>query len=317
MALSKTSPIYIYTYVAHEDERSLCLLELRSLFGIDAELPIFKSHVPIDPSRSPFIKDRLEVWYEGGSVEEIAIQVAEMPALQSSFKVLFVKTNDLPANEKVSYEDEREIERQVGLRIKGKADMRQPDQIFGIATMGGRWYFGPHAKNRSVWLNHMDKPRQYSMALPTRIARAVANIAVPRPDGISALDPCCGIGTVLVEALSMGIDMAGREINPLLAGGARENIAHFGLQGEVVLGPIAEVSARYDAAVVDLPYNHVSKITAGEQQSILLHARRIADRVVVVSIEPIDDMLTSVGLTISDRGFVRKGAFCRYILLCE
>ncbi|MFD2332846.1 TRM11 family SAM-dependent methyltransferase [Cohnella sp. GCM10020058] len=317
MALSKTPPFYIYTYATHEDERSLCQLELRSLFGIDAELPVFKSYVHIDPSRSPFIKERLEVLYEADSVENIAIQVADMPALQSSFKVLFVKTNDLPANKKITYADEREIERQVGLRIKGKAKMRQPNEILGIVTMGGRWYFGPHTKNRSVWLNHMDKPRQYSMALPTRIARAVANIAVPRPDGISAIDPCCGIGTVLVEALSMGIDMTGREINPQLAGGARENISHFGLQGEVALGPIAEVSTRYKAAVVDLPYNHVSKITAGEQRSILMHARRIADRVVVVSIEPIDDILTSVGFTISDRGFVKKGAFCRYVLLCE
>ncbi|MDI4645225.1 TRM11 family SAM-dependent methyltransferase [Cohnella hashimotonis] len=309
--------MYIYTYAAHEDEHSLCRLELRSLFGIDPDRPIFISPVQVDPSRSPFIKERLEVLYEGDSIEDIANQVAEMPATQASFKVLFVKTNDLPADGKMTYEDQREIERQVGMRVKGRADMRQPDTVFGIATLGGRWYFGSHAKNRSVWLDHMEKPRQYSMALPTRIARAVANIAVPRPDGIKAVDPCCGIGTVLVEALSMGIDMVGREINPLLAGGARENIAHFGLQGEVVLGPIAEVYKSYDAAVVDLPYNHVSKITAGEQQSILRHARRIAGRVVIVSIEPIDDMLTAAGFSIRDRGFVKKGAFCRYVILCE
>lgn len=286
------------------------------MFGVDPELPVFKSSVTIDPSRSPFIRERIEVMYEGDSISDIALQAADMTALSTSFKVLFVKTNDLAADEKMTYEDQREIERQVGMRIKGKADMRHPDRMFGIATMGGRWYFGPYEKNRSVWLTHMNKPRNYSMALPARLARAVANIAVPRPEGVLAIDPCCGIGTVLVEALSMGIDMVGREINPQLAVGARENLAFFGLQGEVVFGPIAEISTSYDAAVIDLPYNHVSKITAEEQLAILRHARRIAGRVAVVSIEPIDDMLTAARLAIADRGIVKKGAFRRHVMLC-
>jgi len=307
----------MYTFTAHEDERALCQMELRSLFGIDPEPPIFKSDARFDPSRSPFIRERIEVVCEGDTLNDIALRVADMPALQSTFKVISVKTNDLPAPGKMTYADQRDIERQIGMRIKGKADMRHPDQVFGIVTMGGRWYFGPYVKNRSEWLTHMDKPRQYSMALPARIARAVANIAVPRPEGMSAIDPCCGIGTVLVEALSMGIDMTGREINPHLAGGARENIANFGLQGEVVLGPIAEASPGYDAAIVDLPYNRVSKISAEEQLSILRHARRIADRVVVISIEPIEDMLAAAGFSISDRGSVKKGAFRRYVMLCR
>lgn len=317
MTLSPNSIQYLYTCAAHEDERSLCRLELRALFGIDPEWPVFKSSVAIDPSRSPFIRERIEVWYEGDCVDDISVQAANMPALHSSFKVLFVKTNDLTAAEKINYEGKRGIERQIGLRIKGKADMRHPDHLFGVVTLGGRWYFGAYVKNRAEWLKHMDKPRQYSMALPARVARAVANIAVPRPEGIAAIDPCCGIGTVLVEALSMGIDIVGREINPQLAAGARENLAFFGLQGEVFLGPIADARAGYDAAIVDLPYNHVSRITSGEQLSILRHARRIAARVAVVSIEPIDGMLEAAGFAIADRGLVKKGAFRRYVMLCH
>ncbi|WP_217594467.1 TRM11 family methyltransferase [Cohnella sp. GbtcB17] len=313
----KKSNAYIYTYAAHEDERSLCRLELRAFFGVDPKLPVFKSDVAIDPSRSPFIRERIEATYEGDSVDDLSIRLADMPELRESFKVTFVKTNDLTVAEKMTYEDQREIERKIGMRIKGKADMRNPQRRFGVVTVGGRWYFGPYVKNRAEWLTHTDKPRQYSMALPARVARAVANIAVPRPAGIAAIDPCCGIGTVLVEALSMGIDIVGREINPQLATGARENLAYFGLQGEIVLGPIAEANAGYDAAIVDLPYNHVSRITAREQLSILKHARRIANRVAVVSIEPIDDMLAAAGFAIADRGFVKKGAFRRDVMLCR
>ncbi|CAI6051974.1 TRM11 family SAM-dependent methyltransferase [Cohnella sp. JJ-181] len=317
MTYSEQTPQFIYTYASHEDELSLCRLELRSLFGVHPESGIFMSDRAVDPSRSPFIRERIEVACAGDSVSEIEDQAAHIPALQSTFKVLFVKTNDLPAAEKWTYEAQREIERRVGRRISGNADVRHPDQVFGIVTMGGRWYLGRHMKNRSVWLTHMNKPRNYSMALPTRVARAVANIAVPQPEGVRAIDPCCGIGTVLVEGLSMGIDLSGRELNPQLAGGARENLAFFGLKGEVVFGPISEAAARYDAAIVDLPYNHVSKITPAEQMSILKHARRIAGRVVVISIEPIDGMLNRAGFSISDRGSVKKGSFFRYVMLCE
>lgn len=95
----------------------------------------------------------------------------------------------------------------------------------------------------------------YSTALSTRVARAVANIAIPHPKGVRAIDPCCGIGTVLVEALSMGINIVGRDINPRVVLGSRKNIAHFELEGTVEIGPIAEVVDDYDVAIIDMPYN--------------------------------------------------------------
>ncbi|WP_192892969.1 TRM11 family SAM-dependent methyltransferase [Planococcus salinus] len=68
------------------------------------------------------------------------------------------------------------------------------------------------------------------------MARAVANIAVSEPAGVKAIDPCCGIQTKLVEALSMGIDIVRRDINPIVIHGSRENIAYFGLTGKVDSG---------------------------------------------------------------------------------
>jgi tRNA G10 N-methylase Trm11 len=147
------------------------------------------------------------------------------------------------------------IERDIGWRIEGEADVHNPDQLFGIVPLGGRWYFGKYQKSEAVWLHHLKKPREYSTALSTRVARSVSNIAVPNPDGVQAIDPCCGIGTVLVEALSMGINIVGRDINPLVTSGSRENIAHFGLEGDVMTGPISDVSKSYDVAIIDMPYN--------------------------------------------------------------
>jgi tRNA G10 N-methylase Trm11 len=309
-------PAFIYTYACRPDELSLCQLEMRSLFGADAPELIFKSLIQIDPSRSPFIKERIDVMYDGDTLEEIYEQVEQVEVHDATFRVLFIKINDLDQSDKVEYVNRRAIEREIGLHIEGEADIQSPELLFGIVPLGGRWYFGTYHKNQAVWLHHMKKPRNYSIALTTRIARAAANIAVPDPAGIKAIDPCCGIGTVLVEALSMGIDIVGRDINPFIARGARENIAHFGLQGEVVLGAIENVTDDYDVALVDMPYNLFSTTTPEEQRSIIQHARRIASKVIIITIETIDDMIIAAGFTITDRCVAKKGQFSRQILVC-
>jgi tRNA G10 N-methylase Trm11 len=307
---------FIYTFACREDELSLCHLEMRAFFGVEAPANIMKSIVAIDPSRSPFIKERVEVMYQGDSLTEVLRQVEAIQLFDATFKVIFVKLNDLDPEHKISYVEQRAIERELGIHITGEADVHHPEYVFGIVTLGGRWYFGNYLKNTAVWLHHMKKPRNYSIALTTRLARAAANIAVPHPEGIQAIDPCCGIGTVLVEALSMGIDIIGRDINHFIVRGARENLAHFGLEGEVVVGAIANISAHYDVAIIDMPYNLFSTITTEEQFSILQHARRIASKVIVISIESIDDMIASAGFTIVDRGVAKKGLFSRQVLVC-
>jgi tRNA G10 N-methylase Trm11 len=163
----------------------------------------------------------------------------------------------------------------------------------------------------------MKKPRDYSIALPTRVARAVVNIAVPQPAGVRAIDPCCGIGTALVEARSMGIDIIGRDINPLAVIGARENLAHFGLTGEVTIGAIEAIEASYDVAIIDLPYNHVTKISEVSELLILREARRIARRAVIISHRRLDEQLEEAGFSIESRCESRKGtSFIRHITVC-
>ena len=53
----------------------------------------------------------------------------------------------------------------------------------------------------------------------------------------------------------MGIDIVGRDINPLVCDGSRENIAYFGLTGDVKKSAIEEIVESYDVAIIDLPYN--------------------------------------------------------------
>lgn len=308
---------FIYTYVQHKDEYDLCRLEMRSFFGFDTPSNVLKSTVEVDPSRSPFMKERLEIVYENESFDDLLKQVEQLEIGDFTFKVICLNTIELNSTGKIGHPERRKIEREIGLRVNGEPDLEQPECLFGIVLVDGKWYFGRHLESEAIWFHHQKKPHMYSTALSTRVARTVANIAVPHPEGVRAIDPCCGIGTVLVEALSMGINITGRDINPLVVLGSRKNIAHFGLKGDVVIGPIAEVVDTYDVTIIDMPYNLFTHITAEGQLDILKQARRFSKKVVVVTIETIDSMITEANFTIIDRCVAKKGTFSRQILVCE
>lgn len=309
-------PTYLYTYLRHIDEHDLCRLEMRAFFGTDTSSNVLRSHVAIDPDRSPFMKGRLEVLYEAKDLDHLKEQIRTFQT-ETTFKVLSLNDMQLQSTPKMGHTERRQIERMIGLLLQGEADLDQPSTILGVVLYKDRWYFGHYLESKAVWFQHQQKPHMYSTALSTRVARAVANIAVPHPEGVRAIDPCCGIGTVLVEAKSMGIDIVGRDINPLVVYGSRKNLAHFNLHTEVTIGPIAEVEDTYDVAIIDMPYNLFTHITPEGQLQILQEARRIADKVVVVTIDTLDHFIAEAGFSIIDRAIAKKGRFHRQVVVCH
>ncbi|MDU0205062.1 TRM11 family SAM-dependent methyltransferase [Paenibacillus sp. MAH-36] len=321
---------HIYIYACHEDEQALCQLELRTLLGAGTVLGAGYAVSPrcVEPSRSPFLKLRLDVRYEAGSLPELASQVETLTVRGSTFKVVFAET-DTP----VSYDRRRDVERELGRHLRGKAEMRKPEQWFAVTQLGDRWLFGDCSYGEAVWLQHQQKPQNYSTALSTRVARAVVNIAVPVIAGTRVIDPCCGIGTVLVEAMSMGIDIVGNDMNPLAVRGARVNLAHFGMPNVVTLGDMRSLGlpaaslvsavpaagsaeSRYDALILDMPYNLCSKLPEDEQLQMLQSARRLAQRAVIITTEQIDPLIEQAGFHIAERCEVNKGKFSRQIIVC-
>ncbi|MCD7033612.1 RNA methyltransferase [Metabacillus sp. GX 13764] len=304
---------FVYTYTYSLEEQSLCMLEMRTFFNDGIKESFVVSEIEVNPDRSPFLRERIDVLFEGKTIQELEDAVTNIDHPEQTFKIICSKHSELP----FSYQDRRSIERKLGAVIKSEADMHHPDIYYGVFAAEDNWYFGRYQKSEAVWLKHIKKPQQYSTALSTRVARSIVNIAIPDPEGVRAIDPCCGIGNVLVEALSMGIRMEGRDINHLAAKGARENIAYFGLEGSVTSGPISEAEGYYDAAIIDLPYNLYTHITEDEQFDIIKHARRISKRAVIVSVAEIEDKIAQTGFSIKDRGLAVKSQFSRHIYVCE
>ncbi|QAY66908.1 TRM11 family SAM-dependent methyltransferase [Paenibacillus protaetiae] len=311
--------MYIYSYVCHEDEWPLCSLELRMMFGRQPEGGSMASGTDFDVNRSPFIKRKLTVTHQGerdGCLETFVEWLTNVDTGGGTFKVVCYTTDE---NDPLSYEEQRAVERLAGSKIRGKADMRSPQAWFGLTKREGRWLFGRLEENNAIWLRNQNKPRQYSTALGTRTARAAVSIAVSAT-GLAAprlIDPCCGIGTVLIEAASMGLTIDGNDRNPLAVQGARENLAFFGYTIPVTLSDMRGLHGSYDGAVIDLPYNRCSVLPAAERLEMLRGARKLAARAVVIATDPIADELRQARFSVIDGCELAKGSFIRHIYVAE
>lgn len=313
--MTNQSKHYLYTYSYHKDEEELCRMEMRSLFGFDTSSFVLESTKQIKLGRSPFIKEKIAVIYRGENVEDLIYQVSQLPINEATLKVLFIENPDKKGE--IPFAERKRIAKEIGMQLKGKVDLVHPQIFFAIMPVENGWIFGRYEKSESVWLKNQQKPHQYSTALSTKVARTIVNIAVPHINGVKVIDPCCGIGTVLIEALSMGINIIGSDNNPLVTGRARENLAHFGYKGEVLLKDMRNIQEHYDTAIIDMPYNLCSVLPAEAQLEMLVSARRFADKVIIITIETIDDYIEEAGFIIKDRCRARKGSFSRQVLICE
>ncbi len=308
---------YLYSFTWRNDEYELSRLEMRMFFNFDVEGNVVISDKKIDPSRSPYMRTRLDIWYEASTIEQLVEMAKTIDLGKRTFKVHCLNSSNDAIEPKLPQKERQDMMRKIGFAIDAEPDLDHPQIVLGLVQYEEQFYLGELHYGESPWLKHMQKPEMYSTALSTKDARAIVNIAAPYPEGLRIIDPCCGIGTVLVEAMSMGIAIEGRDMNKRVVWGSRINLRHFEFEPNVEIGPIEEAAEGYDVAIIDMPYNLFTNISKDLQQSIITNARRIAKRVVLVTMETMDDMIHIAQLSIVDRAVVKKGTFERQVLICE
>lgn len=314
-------PRYIYRYIAHEQELSLCSLEIRQLLGKEPSwhqsTAVVDSNVELSAQRSPYMKYRLHVWLSAGSYDDL-LQQAEQLKLSNSYKMVAVESIAHGQAIKFPYEQRRRMERELGTVIGGHVSLQVPELLLGVIQLEAEWLLGCYEPHHGNWQQYDRKPRHYSTALSTRVARAIVNIAVPELNpAIRFIDPCCGIGTVLLQASDQGLHVEGYDINPLAVVGARENMAAFERNGTIRIADMRQLQGTYDAAVLDLPYNHCSVLPELERREMLLALAHLVERAVIVSVEPIEQELQAIGAEIIDVGHVQKTHFKRDVWLVQ
>lgn len=302
--------LYITSY--YQGEEYLCAMELKYLFDRDVKDGFFISEKAIDVNTSPFIKYSIDIICSTDTINEMVLFIKEKDIAYDFFKVKYIDTE-----EKMEFNEKHRIEGIIGYEIRGEASVHSPRITLGITRAYGKWIFGELKKNQGISRIHNKRPFQYSNALPTNIARAAVNIAKAGYIAPKIIDPCCGVGTVVMEGLSMGIDIKGIDINPKIVENAKENLKYFGYADVISEGDIHQVNNHYDSAIIDIPYGLLSVTTKEEQRNIIKSARRIADRLVLVSLVNMDEDLIDANFNVLDNCCVYKRDFKRYITLCE
>ena len=315
MSINKNNEKYFYLVNYNSEfEESLCHTELKCLLNSTMKNKYVFSDIYVNPSRSPFIKLQIKSIYIEKNLEDIIRKIKEDKVSYDDFKVNYIKSEDGD----VSYEERLKAVKEIGFVVTGFPDIHNPKIELAITKVKGKWIFGELIKNNFKWQRHNDKPHSYSNAVPLRMARALVNIAVGDNRELTLVDPCCGVGTVVIEALDLGINVKGYEISKPIAYNARNNIEFLGYNREIITsGDMHNINEVFDVAIVDIPYGLFSPVTLKEQVDIINTSRRIARKLVIITFEDMDNLITSAGFKILEKCYMTKGNMIRQISICE
>ena len=307
----KLSYLYFVNYA--EGEEALCDLEFKTIFGQTHQDKLLETTVDFQVSRSVFVKQRLSILARTKTFAELVEAVKQLQLSFESYKILYLK---LPGYT-LRYHDRLKALGEIGLHIEGPADMYQPKQLLGVTEVNGEWLFGLLELNDNEWSSHENKPYSYSFSCGVRTARTMANLAVGHNVNQTVIDPCCGVGTVVLELLTIGATTFANELNDKVATQAMFNMKTFGHEIAITIGDIATVQGQYDTVIIDLPYGHFSPIEASIQKMIMHEARRLGRRLIILTQVVMNEWLEEAGFTVLDQCHVRKSHFMRYVTICE
>ncbi len=302
--------LYIYNYPPHE--KALCEMEFRQIFHEDMKGLYYFTDKDFDYKRSVFIKGRLDILEQSISIDNIVLKIKEKKMCYYDFKVIYIK-NEMTH---VDYQESLQWCRDIADPIDGSVDMQDPKIIFAITKIDDIFYFGIY-HNEASWNLQYEKPHSYSHSLNIRDARTIVNIAIGEDLNLKVIDPCCGVGTVVLEALSMGIDIEGYDINRYVAYQARLNLEHFGYDSHLIQrSDIKDLKKTYDVTIMDIPYGVYSPFSYEQQLDLLKSASLLSPRFVLISHIDMNRELEDLSYKILDQCIIKKGNFKRYITLC-
>jgi len=307
---------YIYSFSYENTESELCKLESRYIFNKEEKNRLLFSDVIVEPSDSAFIKSRLDIISFSKDYARLINKIKKENICIEGFKVEYlVFDGDI-----TEYRERLKKLKDIGWSIEGIPDYYNPIKTYALCYYEGVWCFGVLIKDNFTWHLHKQKPCSYSNSISISIAKAIVNIAAEANKEKKLLDACCGVGTIMLEACFSGNNIEGCDINEKIAKNARENLSHFNYTANVYHCDIKDISKKYDAAIIDLPYNLFSNATDTDIMHIIDATAEITDRLVIVSTSDITNLIFNSGLRISDYCTVSKSGkrnFTRKIWVCE
>jgi len=273
---------------ATDPEQDLALAELRALAGVEGAGRVLCTPRAVNVERAAYVVACAELLAAGPSPAALAEQLATRGLAFERFRITCVGVPPRPVMD--GHAAIVEAARYLG----GSVDLEQPLTELLLVGSEAEWYLGRVVSRASKsYRQHDRKPYVFSSSLPARIARAMVNlVAAP---GDTVIDPCCGVGSILLEAWSAGMRAVGADLNRKLVGMTQANLRHFGRPPWVCVADAAASWARGDAVVTDFPYGRQSARRAGLYERLLAAFPSYAPRLAVVTAEDIEQPLAASG----------------------
>ncbi len=293
---------FAYLLTFDPSEAALARLELFAMCGAPLPQPLAPEpaasqrivfwNIACDISSAAYPFLLIEVLCQAESFPALVQSVAAMGLRADPFAVQVIRVPPRPRMNTV------EAAAALGRLIHGTVNLEKPAVRFVCLAQQDRYIFGRElSRSRRDWHDAAQRPANFSNALPPRFARALVNIVAAPGDRL--LDPCCGVGTVLIEAARVGARPEGVEISPANAANARRNLQAFGLAHVPVHRADArDWSGHYDAAIIDLPYGVTSVAHESLHRSIVSNIARLAPRLAVITARDDSHLWRQIGLRV-------------------
>ncbi len=304
---------YLYFINPRRDQEQLCRMEMKSIFGVDITTKLYFSDTYINPKRSVYIKGYIDILYQFKDIEKMKQKAIDDNLSFEKYKIRYHKSSD-----HVKYDTWIHALKVIGSNIIGEFAIQDPLIDLVMTRINGVWIFGKFTKGNEEWMERISKPINYSHALEVKLAKSIMNIAINNDFNLTVIDPCCGIGTVVIEGLEMGVNIEGYDFNRNVVKHANQNLQHFGFKPIIKHKDIHHINKQYDVAILDIPYGQFSFISLDDQISLIKETRRIADKAIIVTMEDMSDLIIKCGFRIEEKcELAKSNAFSRFIFVCR
>lgn len=312
--MSVSNYLYLFRYQPTESE--LCNVEIKSVFDQETDGKLLLSDLKIEPDDSAFIKRRIDILLHSTDYDTLIQQIKKEGIHSEGFKVEYLVLDGDPSE----YPERLSRLKDIGYSIEGTPDYRNPTITYVLCQHAGIWYFGVLIKNSNSWYDLKKKPKSYSNSININTAKSLVNIAAKGNKTNKLLDACCGVGTIMLQACYSGYEIEGSDINWKICQDARENLAHFKYTAPVYHSDVSDLTNRYAAAIIDLPYNLLSHASDEDVLHIIGAVGKLTGRLVIVSIADIEPLIQQIGFSVLDQCSVGKRGktnFARRVWVCE
>jgi tRNA G10 N-methylase Trm11 len=223
----------------------------------------------------------------GATMEDLIARLVNQSFVADGFHI------DVAIRSKQVSVDSRKSIRAVADAIHGTPNLNHPQhRLLIIVSDRGFSLAEILVQAEYSYKKHDKKPFRTSSSLPSQLARALVNLVYPAQ---TILDPCCGTGSILLEACATGVNAYGIDRNTTMVGMTQRNLQYFGYEAVIQCKDALNCSQTAEAVVTDFPYGRFLVQDENNIKAILKQMTRLATLGVYVVDKDISAWLLEAG----------------------